>query len=72
MLMRYRKLTAEQGPLGRNLSSVFPREDSNPHKQIQSLLCYHYTTGDRSVDIDNISNPLFLSQERLFQKSDGF
>ena len=24
----------------------FPREDSNPHKQIQSLLCYHYTTGE--------------------------
>ena len=26
---------------------LFPREDSNPHKQIQSLPCYHYTTGER-------------------------
>ena len=25
---------------------IFPREDLNPHKQIQSLLCYHYTTGE--------------------------
>jgi hypothetical protein len=24
----------------------FPREDLNPHKQIQSLPCYHYTTGE--------------------------
>ena len=28
----------------------FPREDSNPHKQIQSLLCYHYTTGECPTD----------------------
>ena len=27
--------------------AIFPREDLNPHKQIQSLPCYHYTTGDR-------------------------
>ena len=38
--------------LGRQLAafsigfSYFPRRDSNPHKQIQSLSCYHYTTGE--------------------------
>ena len=25
----------------------FPGEDLNPHKKIQSLLCYHYTTGNQ-------------------------
>ena len=28
-------------------NNMLPREDLNPHKQIQRLLCYPYTTGER-------------------------
>ena len=31
------------------IKNYFPREDLNPHKQIQSLPCYHYTTGEWNV-----------------------
>ena len=41
----------------------FPREDSNPHKQIQSLSCYHYTTGDRIA-----ATAVTYQKEALFVK----
>ncbi len=43
----------------------FPREDSNPHKQIQSLPCYHYTTGEcleYHNDFSHIGQELFCSE----------
>ncbi len=39
----------------KNLFSLLTRQDSNLDKQIQSLLCYHYTTGQSlNLSIANI------------------
>ena len=42
---------------------LFPREDLNPHKQIQSLLCYPYTTGEYYLNII-LQIPLFLVKKK--------
>ena len=44
LCLKKSRLEAGLLPFG---TTLFPAKDLNLHKQSQSLLCYHYTSGDR-------------------------